>query len=391
MRNIIIAGGGLVNKGAQAMTIISLCELKKRFPEHRIYLLSWNTSEQERQRHSIYNLELLRVPAMKYAKAANNPIKRALFSLVYGSDFRMVDQIYRNTDYFLDISGYAIGSNWAENVYVDYLDCIEFAMKYHIPVYIMPQSFGPLDFAKNIDSRIRRILSKAKLICAREEDGYRGLIEAYGLTNVIRAGDIVLTSTISDYSAALKENLQPQISRIEKNSIALIPNVRIGDAGGCSNANVYYHQVITTALKLDLNVYILYHSTQDIDLCKDLKNAFADDKRVILLDHDHSCIEFNELVKQFRFVVASRFHAIVHALKNGIPCIALGWASKYLEVMKLFSQEQYVFDLRNPLDADQVAQAVAQMTNRWQQESETICTALPELQKENVFDTIKKA
>ena len=44
MKNIIIAGGGLVNKGAQAMTLITICELKKRFPDHRIMLLTWDAS-----------------------------------------------------------------------------------------------------------------------------------------------------------------------------------------------------------------------------------------------------------------------------------------------------------------------------------------------------------
>ena len=40
MRNIIITGGELFNKGAQAMTFVTVNELKKRFPDHQIYLLS---------------------------------------------------------------------------------------------------------------------------------------------------------------------------------------------------------------------------------------------------------------------------------------------------------------------------------------------------------------
>ena len=126
-------------------------------------------------------------------------------------------------------------------------------------------------------------------------------------------------------------------------------------------------------------------------MCKDLKAAFAEDDRVILLDHDHSCMEFNELIKKFRFVVASRFHAIVHALKNGVPCVALGWATKYMDLMKLFGQERYVFDLRLSVDHTQVQQAVAQMSQQWQKEAGVIRSVLPELQKENVFDDIKKA
>ena len=121
------------------------------------------------------------------------------------------------------------------------------------------------------------------------------------------------------------------------------------------------------------------------------ESAFADENRVILLEHDHSCIEFNELVQKFRFVAASRFHSIVHALKNGVPCVALGWATKYMDLMKLFGQERFVFDLRRPLELSRVEQAVQAMSQTWQTEAEIIRTALPELQKENVFDLIKKA
>lgn len=40
MRNVIITGGELFNKGAQAMTFIAVDELRRRFPEHQIFLLS---------------------------------------------------------------------------------------------------------------------------------------------------------------------------------------------------------------------------------------------------------------------------------------------------------------------------------------------------------------
>ena len=40
MRNIIVTGGELFNKGAQAMTFIAVSELRRRFPNHEIFLLS---------------------------------------------------------------------------------------------------------------------------------------------------------------------------------------------------------------------------------------------------------------------------------------------------------------------------------------------------------------
>ena len=394
MRNIIIAGGGLVNKGAQAMTLIAICELKKRFPEHRMMLLTWDASRNAKKQHAMYDLELLEVPPLKFSRAARNPLLRAAYSLRHRRAFTNVDSIYRNTDLLVDVSGYALGSTWNASACNYYLDCIEHAMAYQIPVYLLPQSFGPFDYTteagKAIDARTRRLFPKVKHIFAREQEGYDALVSRYGLTNVTLTKDMVLASKIEDYSAALRQKPVLDLPEIPENSIALIPNVRVGD-NGANDPLAVYTEAVRFGLAQGLHVYITYHSSQDQQLCADIKAVFSDDDRVILLEHDHSCMEFNVLVKKFRFVIASRFHAIVHALKNGVPCVALGWATKYMDLMKLFSQERFVFDLRQPLEISAVEQAVQEMSRVWQTEAEVIRTALPELQKENVFDFIKKA
>jgi colanic acid/amylovoran biosynthesis protein len=394
MKNIIIAGGGLVNKGAQAMTLITICELKKQFPAHRMVLLTWDASPAAKQKHTMYDLELLEVPPIKFAQTARNPLLRAMCALRYRHAFTDSDTIYRNAELFVDISGYALGSNWEPKVCNDYLDCIEHALAYGVPVYLLPQSFGPFDYTteagKAIDGRTRRLFPKVKHIFAREQEGFDALVSRYGLTNVTLTKDMVLASKIEDYSAALRQKPVLDLPEIPENSIALIPNVRVGD-NGANDPLAVYTEAVRYGLDRELYVYLTYHSTQDRELCAAIKAAFADEDRVILLEHDHSCMEFNVLVKKFRFVIASRFHAIVHALKNSVPCVALGWATKYMDLMKLFSQERFVFDLRQPLESSAVQQAVREMSRVWQTEAEVIRTALPELQKENVFDFIKKA
>ena len=394
MKNIIIAGGGLVNKGAQAMTLIAICELKKRFPGHRMVLLTWDASPAARKQHAMYDLELLEVPAPKFARAARNPLLRTVYGLRYGEQFKNPDAVYRSADLFVDISGYAIGSNWDSKICNDYLDAIEHALAYDIPVYLLPQSFGPFDYTteegRAIDERTRRLFSQVKHIFAREQEGYDALLSRYGLGNVTLTRDMVLASKIEDYAPALREKPVFDLPEVPENSMALIPNIRVGDSGA-NDPLAVYTAAVRFGLDRGLYVYLTYHSTQDRQLCADIKAAFASDDRVVLLEQDHSCMEFNILVKKFRFVVASRFHAIVHALKNGVPCVALGWATKYMDLMKLFAHERCVFDLRSPLALPEVEQALAEMAECWQTEAETIRTVLPELQKENVFDRIKKA
>lgn len=394
MSNIIISGGGIVNKGAQAMTLICVCELRERYPEHRIFLLNWSAGKNEQKKFENYRLDLLEIPPLKFSGAANSPVKKLLYSVRYRESFTKTDEIFRHTDMFIDISGYALGSNWSAKVSNDYLDNIEHALAYNIPVYLFPQSFGPFDWVDEdgarIDRRIRSLFPRIKLICAREEEGYRALVDTYGLcSNIVLCKDMVLTSRISDYSPALKIKKETELPEISSNSICLIPNVRVTDPDGCSVREVY-RIAIRNALEKGFCVYLMFHSSQDRELCLELKGMYNEDDRVIFIDRDHSCIEFNELVKKFRFVIASRFHALVHALKNGVPCIALGWATKYMDLMKLFGQEQYAFDLRERVEISDVENAVAEMSQMWQSESEIIRRTLPDLQRENVFDYIKR-
>lgn len=392
MKNIIIAGGGLINKGAQAMTLICICELKKRFPEHRMMLLTWDASPAAREKHAMYDLELLEVPPLKFSGAAKNPVLRALYCLRYGDAFRHCDEIYRNADLFVDISGYALGSNWSSKVCNDYLDGIEHAMAYGIPVYLLPQSFGPFDYAdeegKAVDVRTRRLFPKVKRIFAREQEGYDALVSCYGLTNVTLTHDMVLASQIEDYSPALRQMPVFTVPEIPENSMGLIPNVRVGDNGANEPLSVYT-VAVRAGLEQGLNVYITYHSSQDRELCAQIKSVFEDDDRVVFLDRDHSCMEFNELVKKFRFLAASRFHSIVHALKNGVPCVALGWAVKYGELLDLFGQGAYLFDLRQQVDPEAICRAITAMNENYAAESRKIRESLPELQKENVFDSLE--
>ena len=99
-------------------------------------------------------------------------------------------------------------------------------------------------------------------------------------------------------------------------------------------------------------------------------------------------MEFNELVQHFRYLVASRFHSIVHAYKNGIPCIALGWATKYHDLLKHFGQEQYVFDVRSNTDTTSMLEAITRMNDSYVEESLKICKGLAAVQAENVFDVL---
>ncbi len=393
MKNIIITGGGMVNKGAQAMTLIAVHELRVRFPNHRIFLYSPVDLANRKLDKSQFTFDFTGWYPMKFAHCQRNPLQRAITLLRSRSELLEAEAIYRNTDFIVDISGYALGSNWNDKICNDFLDVLEFAEGFNIPVYLMPQSFGPFDFGpdrKALNERIRNLLPTAKVIFAREQEGYDALVNTYGLTNVRLATDLVLGNKGINLDHVFKNCSVMNLPEIAEKSVAVIPNSMNVNASSRKAVVSMYTDVVTKLLSLGKMVYLLSHSTMDAALCRTLKDRFEDCEAVILLDQDFSCLEFNELVQRFQYLVASRFHSIVHAYKNGVPCIALGWATKYHDLLKLFEQERYVFDVRSESGTTDMLDAIERMDACYTEESAKIRQRLTAVQKENVFDVLSE-
>ena len=391
MRNIILTGGELFNKGAQAMTFVAVSELRRRFPDHRIYLLSEMDLERPEAERKQYGFDFLGWYPIKFARARKNPILRLLCRLRSGAELQQCEDVYKNCDAMLDISGYALGSNWSRANNERYLNQLEFAHSFGIPVYLMPQSFGPFDFGPEhpgIDKRCRKLLPGCRAILSREQEGYDALVGTYGLTNVRLAPDLVLNNRGIDLHHVFRDLPELEIPDVEPGTVGIVPNGRNLSVGSAEAVVDLYAAAVSRALEQGRRVCLLHHATSDAKLCKELKDRFSGDGRVMLLERELSCLEFNELVKKFDYLVASRFHSIVHAFKNGVPCVALGWAKKYEVLLDRFGQGDYLFDVRNDPSADALLAAMDRLDRCHRAESEKIIAALELVQQENVFDVI---
>lgn len=393
-RNIIITGGELFNKGAQAMLFITVDELKKRYPEHEILVYSPMDLQRNSKELEIYAFRFIGWYPLKFAKAQNNPLLRLLLLIRSSSLLKECEAIYRNCDLMVDISGYALGSCWSERYCHSYLNNLEFAEKFHIPVYLLPQSFGPFDFfgheGKKIIRRISHLLPKVKVILCREDEGMNDLIQTFHLSNVQKATDLVLNNKHINIENIYYDQPERVLPDIKKNSVAVITNNRLLECLDLESLLQMYRVVIDELLKLGESVYLINHSKNDESITLEIKKLYQDNVNVNVLSEDYSCLEFNELVKCFDFIVASRFHSLVHAFKNGIPCISLGWAEKYNDLMKQFEQDQYVYDLRKTISLDALRQSIPMIHANMNHEHDVIMSKIKDYQRENVFDILPK-
>lgn len=388
---IVITGGQLYNKGAQAMTFITADEMAKRYPDREVVLLSnmdYRRSKEEREK---YKFRIQKYPGALQLLLLKNRLTAFIISKVGAAETKAYEALMKETAAVIDVSGYALGSNWDYKKNIFYLTRIAVARRHKIPVYLMPQSFGPFDYkgiaAPFVKRMIRKNLRYAKEVMCREQDGYALVHDKYGISNATLAYDLVLQNSDINTANVYKEVPVSMQTEIPRGSVALIPNQKTMLYGDPEKLYDMYKRIMETLNERGRMVYLIYHSAEDFDICKEIQKRCKAGS-VEIIEDELSCLAFDSLVQKFDFVIASRFHAVVHAYRNAVPAVVPGWAVKYRELLELFDQGEYMFDVRGQINIEEVIKAVVNMCETYSDNREKISNGLTKIRENNVYDKI---
>lgn len=401
--NILVTGAQLDNKGAESMLYIVADEMKKRCPDSTIFFAADYDYDDSK-----YTFKKFIMSVRGLNIAMGGPI--AVYSLIKGlcidaikiclgrrrnlGHFFDVKKQIKEIDLIIDVSGFNLGKQWPKQIHTIFLNRIELAKRHNIPVYLMPQSFGPFDYDSGMEStknRMAALLSYPQLIFAREKEGYDDLIKTFGLGNVKLSTDLVLQNTGIDWRNVFTKQPAINVPSVDgDNVVGIVPNQQCFNHGDKNWNMKIYSAVLDRLLDDGYNIVIFRHSKEDLDICKMIYETYCNDNRVKLEIKEFSCLEYDKYVKQFRFIICSRFHGIVHAYRNGIPSIALGWAIKYQALTECVNQGQYAFDItEGNSTVDEIVAAVRNMEEKYTENSEIINKRVGEIQKDNCFDQVQ--
>lgn len=389
---VAITGANFGNKGAQSMLFTTIALIRQNYPDAKIVFA--HRGKACLQGKFLFDEIYFKNSLFKIAKKT---AEITPFAEILWSSYDEVLQTMKNSDLILDISGFTLGSKWGVNASRGYLNKIRFARAIDVPIILMPQSFGPFDFGEfqnELDRKIKNAMSYPIKIFAREHDGYHPLHDKYKLENVFWHPDIVLSSPQIN-PAYIYKNV-PEISApkvLDASCVGIVPNLRSFDhSDNPWQALQTYYEIINFLLKKDKVVYLFRHSIEDITPCKWLKSLFATNDRVILWENNFSCLEYDVACKQFDFLIVGRFHGIVHAYRNNVPCLLMGWAVKYQELAQLMNQSQYIFDITAPnLDVREIFSAINDMDNNLALNKKILSENLQKVQQNfTCFDEAKK-
>lgn len=399
--NILITGASLANKGAESMLYITIDEIRKHFVDANIYFATDKNYDKSKYLFKRFYMSSRGLDiAIGGPRAVKSFIKGVCYDgikycLGRSTDFWQlftVKKRFREMDLIIDVSGFNLGKQWTADTHRIYLNRLELAKHFGIPVFLMPQSFGPFNYApemENIKKRMSDLLQYPKLIFVREEEGYYELLNTFHLRNIILSSDLVLQNTDFDWQNVFAEVPEIDVPRIvEDKIVGIVPNKQCFIHGDKTRNLEIYSEIIKMLLDDGYQIVVFRHSTEDIEIVNMIKNIFNCNNRVQVETRDFSCLEYAEYVKQFQFIICSRYHGIVHAYRSGIPVIILGWAIKYKALAHSVNQLQYAFDITEKCSVNDIVSAVKDMEEKFMDNTEIIKKCVERIQKDNCFEQV---
>jgi polysaccharide pyruvyl transferase WcaK-like protein len=311
---IELRGVGFVNKGAELMLHTILYCVKKEIPEARFIMERSTTSPfKKKWEHGIYT-------KFKFKKFG---LKSDTFSFLIPAFFLNKFGYAKESQVscVLDASGFAYGDIWGARLAGKGMaDHITEWKKRGKKVILLPQAFGPFS---NMDLRRKMeiILEQADLVFARDKTSYNYLNE-FGIAN----GRLDLKP---DFTNLIAGTL-PEYFDSSKFEVAVIPNAKMIKVTEDKVSERYAHflkEVIEVTHELGYKPFFLLHEGKaDRDLIETVNNSLSTPIPVI---DEMNPLHVKGIIGASRAVVTSRFHGLVSALSQAVPCLATGWSHKY--------------------------------------------------------------
>jgi colanic acid/amylovoran biosynthesis protein len=223
-------------------------------------------------------------------------------------------EILGNTEFSIDLSGFALSSQWKPAVSLSYIYNLRVMKEHGIKTYLFPQSFGPFNYncfwKPILFPLLKRYLQYPEKIYVREAEGFRELLR-FRKKDLFRVRDLVLQirepilENVYKDTEAIRKNTVCSLD-IPANSVIITPNIKVMEQN--KQLNQVYHRIIAMLLNKGKNVYLFAHSWIDREIAKQLKANFADDSRVVLFENELSAAQVISFFKKFEFIIAARFH-----------------------------------------------------------------------------------
>jgi coenzyme F420 hydrogenase subunit beta len=329
---LLIGGGGFANKGAEAMVLTLVNALRA----YRV------------------DPSLILVPVKEpYVAVARNHGLRPLIrhespSIVSRLRSKLQHLLaYISCRVILDVGGYQFGDPWGAQSAKKSLSKLKLRNGLHVPTYLLPQAWGP--FTDSIFQKlIPQIIRSSAMAFVRDAVSLRHVKELDDASAAAcRFSHDIAWAFRGEELSWGKSYLGKKIGSLAGGTllICITPNLRVYEKYSCpDNENPYLNYLIDVTRGLVKNgqssIIFMGHELRvsgdkqrdDRYLCRYLSEKVKS-QNVHCIDDCLSAGQVKSILGCSDIVISSRYHALIAALSQCIPSIALGWSHKYEELM----------------------------------------------------------
>jgi len=261
---------------------------------------------------------------------------------------------YRETDLVIDEAGISFVDSRGPIMNTYAFVCAAVPKLVGTPVVKYSQALGT--FKNPINKFLAKwILPKIDLICARGQGTYDNLKSLGIEDNVKLCADGAFTMEDNPEIAAMVEKVCAEDAFYRKDVVALSISSVVEKK--CNKMGIDYKTAMVDFINglnaRGYNVLIIANAARinsqkprnnDLMICDAVYDAVADKERVRWYHKEMDAEEIRSYIGKCRFLVASRFHAMIGALQKKVPVLLVGWSHKYQEVLDMFGLGQYAID-----------------------------------------------
>ncbi|SFG33213.1 polysaccharide pyruvyl transferase family protein [Pontibacter chinhatensis] len=307
---IELRGVEFVNKGAELMLYSILSKLRKDLPEAEFAMEISSRAPEDKLRE---------LNIMRKAKGRKQALLLYMMPKVLRQ--RLGKVLEKDVDVIMDGSGFAFGDKWgAKKAGVRLADHITKWKSAGKKIYVLPQALGPFsDHA--LSKKMRVILDNADLVIARDHISKKFISEIKPSAKNIR-----LAPDFTNLVDAIHDEKYKSLD----GQVAIIPNFKMVEGKAVGDRENYFEflrKSIEIVQKGGLQAFFLLHEGKDDeDIALQVNTKLQVGLPIIKESHP---LKVKGIIGKSRGIVSSRFHGLVSALSQGVPCVATGWSHKY--------------------------------------------------------------
>ncbi|OPY90343.1 MAG: coenzyme F420-reducing hydrogenase subunit beta [Syntrophus sp. PtaU1.Bin208] len=311
---IEIKGAGFTNKGAELMLHAVLKAVKPAIPEASFAMAP-------RYGQPSYGARA-RLGLLQKATLSRHGISWDFIGKMFPREIREMYGVVLDDeiDVILDVSGYAYGDAFGEHKTILMAKQTAEWKGQGKKVILLPQALGPFS-SQRIRDALKKLVDNADLIFARDPVSY-----AYVNDVVAAPANVKIAPDFTN----LVSGAAPENWSAEGHRVCIIPSHQMTDKTSKTEGTRYIPfllQCLEHMSARGITPFLLIHGgKKDLPAARQLQEAAS---RNIEILSEQDPLKIKGILGQCDLVIASRFHALVSALSQGVLCIGAGWSHKY--------------------------------------------------------------